>query len=204
MRPHQGSDETDGGRIWWLLGLGGQPAPPPLQAVGPDHCGEGHAMSVCVLSAAGWAADWDLPTPAGTPPTPGWDPSTFFDHANSQALLEAAELAAVPPPLIHGAVLVGQADVLGVLLHRALRTGKERPKLSPGHQATEQKPFCPPPSPAPTRHPAPRPWGGAPGAALPALLLPRVTLSILPLLQSTVGTSRQRIGAGGGGGGPLP
>ena len=44
----------------------------------------------------------------------------LLDHAHGQALLESAELAPVPPPLVHGAVLVGQADVLGVLLHRPL------------------------------------------------------------------------------------
>lgn len=37
--PHQRGDEADGGRIWRLFGLGGETAPPPLQAVGPDHCG---------------------------------------------------------------------------------------------------------------------------------------------------------------------
>ena len=44
----------------------------------------------------------------------------LLDHADGQALLEAAELAPVPPPLVDGAVLVGQADVLGVLLHSPL------------------------------------------------------------------------------------
>ena len=44
----------------------------------------------------------------------------LLDHADGQALLEAAELATVSSSLIHRAVLVRQADVLGVLLHRPL------------------------------------------------------------------------------------
>ena len=47
-------------------------------------------------------------------------PPTFLHHAHGQALLEAAELAAVSPPLVHRAVLVSQADVLGIFLHCAL------------------------------------------------------------------------------------
>lgn len=47
-------------------------------------------------------------------------PPTFLHHAHSQALLEATELAAVPPPLVHRAVLVSQADVLGTFLYCAL------------------------------------------------------------------------------------
>ena len=47
-------------------------------------------------------------------------PDHLLDHAGGQALLEPAELAAVPPPLVHGAVLVRQTHILGVLLHRPL------------------------------------------------------------------------------------
>ena len=44
-------------------------------------------------------------------------PHHLFHHPHGQALLEAAELATVSSPLVHRAVLVRQADVLGVLLH---------------------------------------------------------------------------------------
>lgn len=60
------------------------------------------------------------PRRAGRPVSP----PTFLHHAHSQALLEAAELAAVPPPLVHRAVLVCQADVLGTLLYCALEGGR--------------------------------------------------------------------------------
>lgn len=46
---------------------------------------------------------------------------TFSHHADGQALLEAAELAAVAPPLVHGTVLVGEANVLGILLDCSLK-----------------------------------------------------------------------------------
>ena len=59
--------------------------------------------------------------PSGLPLS---QPPTFLHHAHSQALLEAAELAAVSPPLVHRAVLVSQADVLGVFLHCALEGGQ--------------------------------------------------------------------------------
>lgn len=59
--------------------------------------------------------------PSGLPLS---QPPTFLHHAHSQALLEAAELAAVSPPLIHRAVLVSQADVLGIFLHCALEGGQ--------------------------------------------------------------------------------
>lgn len=45
---------------------------------------------------------------------------TFLDHANAQALLEAAVLAAVASSLVHRTVLAGQTHILGVLLHGAL------------------------------------------------------------------------------------
>ena len=44
----------------------------------------------------------------------------LLHHPHGQTLLEPAELAAVPPPLVHGAALVRQTHVLGVLLHRPL------------------------------------------------------------------------------------
>ena len=64
------------------------------------------------------------------PPGLGWKstsptlerirPDHLLDHPDRETLLEPAELAAVPPPLVHGAVLVRQADVLGALLNRSL------------------------------------------------------------------------------------
>lgn len=50
---------------------------------------------------------------------------TFPDHAYSKTLLETAELAAVSSSLVHGTVLIGQADILGVFLHRALEKREE-------------------------------------------------------------------------------
>ena len=47
-------------------------------------------------------------------------PHHLLHHPHGQALLEAAELATVSSPLVHRAVLVRQADVLGVLLHGPL------------------------------------------------------------------------------------
>ena len=44
----------------------------------------------------------------------------LLDHPDGETLLEPAELAAVPPPLVHGTVLVRQTDVLGVLLNSSL------------------------------------------------------------------------------------
>ena len=47
-------------------------------------------------------------------------PDDLLDHPDGETLLEPAELAPVPPPLVHGAVLVRQTDVLGVLLDSSL------------------------------------------------------------------------------------
>ena len=44
----------------------------------------------------------------------------LLDHPDGETLLEPTELAPVPPPLVHGAVLVRQTDVLGVLLNSSL------------------------------------------------------------------------------------
>ena len=41
----------------------------------------------------------------------------FLDHADGETLLEPTELAPVSSPLVHRAVLVGQADVLCILLN---------------------------------------------------------------------------------------
>lgn len=45
---------------------------------------------------------------------------TFLHHADSETLLEAAELASIPPSFVHRAVLVCQANVLGIFLDCAL------------------------------------------------------------------------------------
>ena len=44
-------------------------------------------------------------------------PHHLLHHPHHQTLLEPTELATVSSPLVHRAVLVRQADVLGVLLH---------------------------------------------------------------------------------------
>lgn len=70
------------------------------------------------------------PTQAHLCPASPSRPPTFLHHADGQALLEAAELAAVSPPLVHRAVLVSQADVLGIFLHCTLDGGATRNRLS--------------------------------------------------------------------------
>ena len=44
----------------------------------------------------------------------------LFDHADGETFLEAAELAAVAPPLVDGAVAVGQTHILGAFLNGPL------------------------------------------------------------------------------------
>lgn len=46
---------------------------------------------------------------------------TVPHHAHGEALLEAAELASIPPSFVHGAVLVCQANIRGIFLNCALR-----------------------------------------------------------------------------------
>ena len=75
-----------------------------------------------------WAPGAPLVT--GAPPGLCWKttsptlervcPNNLLDHPDGETLLEPAELAPVPPPLVHGAVLVRQTDVLGVLLNSSL------------------------------------------------------------------------------------
>ena len=55
---------------------------------------------------------------------------TFFYHADSEAFLEAAELASVPSPLVHWAVLVRKTHVLGSLLNGSLYGGQTHGQLS--------------------------------------------------------------------------
>lgn len=49
-----------------------------------------------------------------------WQGLTVPDHPHSQTLLETAELAAVPPALVHWAAPGCQTHVVGILLHCAL------------------------------------------------------------------------------------
>ena len=73
-----------------------------------------------------WRCRWGLlvaPWFGRKPPPPPLQtvrPHHLLHHPHSQALLEAAELATVSSSLVHRAVLVRQADILGVLLHRPL------------------------------------------------------------------------------------
>ena len=70
-----------------------------------------------------WRCRWGLlvaPWFGRKPPPPPLQtvcPHHLLHHPHSQALLEAAELATVSSSLVHRAVFVCQADVLGVLLH---------------------------------------------------------------------------------------
>ena len=52
-------------------------------------------------------------------------PDHLPDHPDCETLLEPAELAPVPPLLVHGAVLVCQADVLAGLLSSLNSSPKE-------------------------------------------------------------------------------
>lgn len=91
----------------------------------------------CWLPAQG-SRGWGCPGSDSTPVS-GGACRTFFDHAHGKALLEAAELAPVPPPLVHRAVFVGQADVLGVLLHCALQgQGGARGTSAPGKEQGQE------------------------------------------------------------------
>lgn len=45
---------------------------------------------------------------------------TFLHHADSETLLETAELASIPPSFVDRAVLVCQANILGIFLDCAL------------------------------------------------------------------------------------
>lgn len=46
---------------------------------------------------------------------------TFFHHAYTETLLEAAVLAAISSPFVHRAVFTCQTHVLRILLHRPLQ-----------------------------------------------------------------------------------
>lgn len=46
---------------------------------------------------------------------------TFFHHAYTETLLEAAVLAAISSSFVHRAVFTGQTHVLRILLHRPLQ-----------------------------------------------------------------------------------
>ena len=78
-----------------------------------------------------------------TPPTlEAVRPHHLLHHPHHKALLEAAELATVPPALVHFTVLVHQTNILGGLLDRPLEeslaalTGAHPVVLTTGNVAT--------------------------------------------------------------------
>ena len=73
-----------------------------------------------LLRLAGLLTSAGLRWKTTSPPLEAVGSDNLLYHPHGQALLEPAELAAVPPPLVHGAVLVRQTDVLGVLLDSSL------------------------------------------------------------------------------------
>ena len=82
----------------------------------PDEsCDQGNWRCRRGLLVAPWFR-WKPPSPS----LQAVRPHHLFHHPHGQALLEAAELAAISSSFVHRAVLVRQADVLGVLLHRPL------------------------------------------------------------------------------------
>lgn len=50
---------------------------------------------------------------------------TFLHHAHNKTLLVTAELASIPPPLVHRTVFVGEANILGILLYCTLWNKKK-------------------------------------------------------------------------------
>ena len=79
----------------------------------PDEsCDQGNWRCRRGLLVAPWFR-WKPPSPS----LQAVRPHHLFHHPHGQALLEAAELAAISSSFVHRAVLVRQADVLGVLLH---------------------------------------------------------------------------------------
>ena len=95
----------------------------------------------------GWSGRCLLVTPGlcgqATPPTlEAVRPHHLLHHPHHQALLEATELATVPPSLVHLTVLVHQTNILGSLLDRPLEktlaalTGAHPVVLAAGNVAT--------------------------------------------------------------------
>lgn len=108
----QRSPLSQGRQVDWRRGRTEGPGTPSPVAH-QDRClGQRGGASACPTLL------WPTSVPRGLS-----QPPTFLHHAHGQALLEAAELAAVSPPLVHRAVLVSQADVLGIFLHCALGGG---------------------------------------------------------------------------------
>lgn len=50
---------------------------------------------------------------------------TFFDHSHDETFLETAELAPVPPPLVHRAVFICKAHVFCIFLYSSLLDRRE-------------------------------------------------------------------------------
>ena len=96
-----------------------------------------------------WSGRCLLVTPGlcgqATPPTlEAVRPHHLLHHPHHQALLEAAELATVPPPLVHFTILVHQTNILGSLLDRPLEepfaalTGANSVALAARNDATHR------------------------------------------------------------------
>lgn len=119
VRPHQGRDHADGrhGGRHLLDGFrfGRQAASSSFQAIRSHHCGDDGNGCYCGFNLTG--SMWT---------DPGVRKLTFPHHADSQTLLEAAELASIPPSFVYRAVLVCQANILGIFLDRALRNKHEK------------------------------------------------------------------------------
>lgn len=45
---------------------------------------------------------------------------TFFDHSHCETFLKTTELAAIPPPLVHWTVFIGEAHILSIFLYSSL------------------------------------------------------------------------------------
>lgn len=116
VRPHQGRDHADGrhGGRHLLDGFrfGRQAASSSFQAICSHHCGDDGNTCYSGFNLTGWM--WNSVDP-------GSGELTFPHHADSETLLETAELASIPPSFVYRAVLVCQANILGIFLDRALR-----------------------------------------------------------------------------------
>lgn len=100
--------DTVAAASWMTLGLeGSRPLLPFKLSVLTTARRMKSAVTLCPV----WALIWNSFN-FNTNPTP----LTFSHHADSKALLETAELAAIAPPLVHGTVLVREANVLGIFL----------------------------------------------------------------------------------------
>lgn len=100
--------DTVAAASWMTLGLEGSR---PLLPFKLSVLTTAQRMKSAVTLGPVWALIWNSFN-FNTNPTL----LTFSHHADSKALLETAELAAITPPLVHGTVLVREANVLGIFL----------------------------------------------------------------------------------------